>query len=174
MEDTALLTGTAAGEHRAFEALYERHAAAVYRYCRIRIRDDHVAADALQETFLAVWRGAAGYHGSGCVAAWIFGIARRQIAEALRRRPPDAPYPLDDLPATAEPCGPGPEPADQRLDLQRALARLPPPQQDAVLLVYGGGLSCAEAAQAAGVPEGTIKSRLHQARRALAWEVKAR
>jgi RNA polymerase sigma-70 factor (ECF subfamily) len=169
--DAALVRAIAAGDRRAYAAFYDRWADGVFRFCDLRLRDGEAAADACQEVLLAVWRGAAGYAGEGTVAAWVFGIAHRKVADALRRAgrlpPAGDPGAVDETADAEDPM----RAADARLDLRKALARLPSAQQEAVLLAYGFGLSCAEVAAATGVPEGTVKSRLHHARRALAREV---
>ena len=163
-EEAGLLRAIAAGDDRAFAAFYDRWAGRVFRYCRLRLGDSE-AADAAQEVLLAVWRGAGRYHSEGSVAAWVFAIASRKVADALRRRAPagaraeggEAQDPADPMAA-----------AEAQLDLGQALARLPPAQRETVLLAYAFDLSCAEVAAITGVPAGTVKSRLHHARRALA------
>ena len=51
-------------------------------------RLDSLAEEALQDTFVAVWRSARGYHGTGDVPAWLWGIARRRLASLTRRQRP--------------------------------------------------------------------------------------
>ncbi len=150
--------------------LYERHADAVYRFCLARLRDRDAAADACQETFTAVWSGAAQYTGSGAVLAWILGIARRKAADAQRAWSRHKADPLpDDGAKGPEGAEPGHAPAvEAAVDVWTALTHLPEHQQEVVLLVYGLGLSCQEAGQTLNIPVGTVKSRLHTARQALA------
>jgi RNA polymerase sigma-70 factor (ECF subfamily) len=167
--DDELLAAAAGGERRAWAELYERYAPAVFRFCLARLGDREAAADATQEAFAAVWTGAASYAAMGSVRAWILGIARRKAGDqgraARRRRPGPSLEEMEDSPALA---APDPAPAvEEAVDVWAALARLPEAQQETVLLTYGLGLSCAEAGQALGIPEGTVKSRLHAARAAL-------
>ena len=61
--DRELLAHSASGEHKACEALVARHQAAVFRFAIAISRDSSEAEDALQETFLAAWRGAASFRG---------------------------------------------------------------------------------------------------------------
>jgi RNA polymerase sigma factor (sigma-70 family) len=176
--DDELLVAVAAGDREAFAALYVRHAVAVYRFCLARLRDREAAADACQETFAAVWLGARGYAGTGPVLAWMLGIARHKVAAAWRRAAARREVAWGG-PGTGGPCEAsteaavpdGTDPVEEAADVWRALGRLPEGQREAVLLTYGLGLSCEEAGVALGVPAGTVKSRLHAARRALAREL---
>lgn len=163
--DTELLAATARGDRDAFAALYDRHARAVYRYCRAKLRDPDAAADACQETFAAVWTGAARYAGSGAALAWILGIARRKAVDVLRAAAARAEGPLPEDEGAPQMRGPGHAAAvEEAVDVWSALARLPETQREVVLLTYGFGLSCQEAGEVLGVPTGTVKSRLHTAR----------
>jgi RNA polymerase sigma-70 factor (ECF subfamily) len=157
----------AQGDRGAFRALYDRHAGSVHRFCLARLRRRDAAADAFQETFLAVWAGAAGYGGSAPVLAWILGIARRKVADQQRaaaRR--GAEQPIEEGTAATDPGTA--DVVEEAVDVWQALSRLPEGQHEAVLLTYGLGLSCEEAGLVMGVPAGTVKSRLHAARLALA------
>ena len=89
MDDDGLIVRVAAGDGTALRELFCRHAP----WLAARLRSVLSAADVedvLQETFLAVWRGAGGYRPDGSVGSWVWGIARRQAALFLRRRGPAA------------------------------------------------------------------------------------
>jgi RNA polymerase sigma-70 factor, ECF subfamily len=120
--------------------------------------------DVLQETFLAVWRGAAGYRGDGC-GGWLWGIARRQAALWLRRRGPVALVALHDME------GPDPiEAALSRVELADAVDALGPvgnPQRETWRLMYEEDRTVAEVAELMSVPAGTVKSRAYHVRRLL-------
>ena len=84
MDNDELIAAVAGGDDAALRELFSRHAP----WLAARLRAVLPAADVedvLQETFLAVWRGAAGYRGEGA-GGWLWGIARRQAALWLRRR----------------------------------------------------------------------------------------
>jgi RNA polymerase sigma-70 factor, ECF subfamily len=85
LSDAEILRCTAAGDSSAFELLVERHEAAVYRYIRALAEDDDRLDDALQETFIAAWRGAAGFRGESGARAWLLQIARRATLRQYRR-----------------------------------------------------------------------------------------
>ena len=87
MDDDALIAAVARRDDTALRELFSRHAP----WLAARLRGVLPAAeveDVLQETFLAVWRGAAGYRPEGSAGGWLWGIARRQAALWLRRRGP--------------------------------------------------------------------------------------
>jgi len=71
MDDETLLAAVAVGDDRALRALFERHAPWVAGRLR-RVLAASAVEDVVQETFIAVWRGAGGYHGGGAVDAWIW------------------------------------------------------------------------------------------------------
>jgi RNA polymerase sigma-70 factor, ECF subfamily len=167
-EDAALLRAVARGDEQALTILYDRHAGwLTVRLTRRCARPD-VVDQAVQDTFLAVWRGANRYRGGGDVAAFIWGIGVRRLIDAIRR---DA--------GARRRLGRAAQPAqvvsaeDQVLvgiehgHLGQALAALSPELRGAIEATVLDGLTCAEAAVLLGVAEGTVKSRCHRARVAL-------
>lgn len=84
VSDTELLTLVAAGSSDALETLYHRHVVRLSRRCA----DPAIVHEVLQNTFVAVWRGAKGFSGKGEPAAWLWGIAIRRLVDAFRKRPP--------------------------------------------------------------------------------------
>lgn len=167
--DDELIALIAAGDDSALRALFSRHAP----WLATRLRAVLPAADVedvLQETFIAVWRGAAGYRPDGAAGGWLWGIARRQAALLLRRRGPAVAV----LQAQAAPAqGDAGDPADAvlaRADLDRAMAALGPPggtEREVWRLLYVEDRPVAEVAELTGVPPGTVKSRAHRARQRL-------
>lgn len=163
MSDEELIAAVAAGDHLALRELFERYASPIATRLRRRMPVDGVE-DVVQETFIAVWRGASTYRQGGEVGAWIWGIARRQAANWARKH--NRPVPQLDI-------RDGDDPADvaaQRLDLQQALDRLGPTgseKRDMALLVLLEGRSNAEVARRFRIPEGTVKSRVHRIRNKL-------
>jgi RNA polymerase sigma-70 factor (ECF subfamily) len=173
--DVQLLARMDAGDRAALELLYRRHAAWLGARLRARTPSRDLAEEALQDTFLAAWRGAGSFRGDGDVGAWLWGIAvRRLVSLSRKRRLPtvgldDAGQPVHD--------GPGPEDvalgAEESERVRRAVARLPDDQRAAITAVVYQGLSVSEVARAANVAEGTVKSRLHRARARIAKELSA-
>lgn len=168
--DRAVLRQVAQGDPQALAALYARHAPALLDYLARLTGDSAGAQDLLPELFLVVWRDADRYRGEASVRTWLFGIGHKLGLMALRRRQPEL---LDEEALDRLPAG-GRDPAElagwalQKERLAAALATLPPQQRAVVELVFFHGLSRAEVAGVLGCPQGTIKSRLHYALRALA------
>jgi RNA polymerase sigma-70 factor (ECF subfamily) len=171
--DDALVAGVAAGDRAALELLYRRHAPWLAGRLAARTSSRDLAEEALQDTFLAVWRGARSYHGTGEVPAWVWGIARRRLASLARRQRPS----VLSLEGSAEPPDPAATPEEAALGrdastrIRLAVSHLPAEQRAAITAVVYEGKSIQAAAQAAAVPEGTLKSRLHRARRHLRKEL---
>jgi RNA polymerase sigma-70 factor (ECF subfamily) len=165
-DDTELLAAVAGGDERALRALYERHAG----WLAIRLRRALPAAaveDVLQETFVAAWRGAGRFQGTGEVGGWLWGIARRQAALWARREGrvelvlDEALHRATDDPASA---------AASRADVERAFDTLGPrgsPARRLARMVLVEDRPLAEVARELDVPVGTVKSRLHKLRRQL-------
>ena len=165
-DDGALLAAVADGDRAALRTLYERHAPwLVLRFTR-RCADPGLVEEVVQDTFVAVWRGARRYRGQGEVAAWIWGIGIRRLIDRLRRRPAFLLSPTDPGPAmlSAE---------DEVLlgvehgDLGSALNRLSPELRAVMQATVLDGLTTKEAARLLGIPQGTVKTRLMRARREL-------
>jgi RNA polymerase sigma-70 factor (ECF subfamily) len=154
-----------------FGELFDRHHLAVFRYVRSRLGDD--ADDAVGDTFIEAFRHRARFdpsHGTSALP-WLLGIATNVIG---RRREAERRW-LRRSPLTTGPEADATEDADARLDslqlgpqLAAALAGLRRRDRIALLLHVTGDLSIEQVAQALDVPPGTIKSRLHRARRVLA------
>ncbi len=166
MNDDRLIASVAEGDHTALRTLFDRHAPWLAARLRPILPPDAVE-DVLQETFIAVWRGADSYAGTGEVGGWIWGIARRQAALWSRRhgRPE---LRLDLLGAV---CVEDPAMAAvRRADLEQAFSELGTSGSDRRMLadlIFVEDRPVAEVARRLGIPEGTVKSRVHALRRAL-------
>jgi RNA polymerase sigma-70 factor (ECF subfamily) len=168
MDDDALIAAVAAGDDTALRELFSRHAP----WLAARLRTALPAAeveDVLQETFLAIWRGARGYRPQGSAGGWVWGIARRQAALWLRRRGPGE-LPLPELIEASARCPGDGDPAEgamSRDELAGAVRMLGPeggPERETWRLMYVEDRTVAEVAELMGVPQGTVKSRAHRAR----------
>src|SRR5215469_8168782 len=84
-DDAALLRAVARGDEESLAALYDRHAGWLTVRLTRRCAMPDVVDQAVQDTFLALWRGASGYRGQGDVAAFIWGIGIRRLIDAIRR-----------------------------------------------------------------------------------------
>ena len=168
--DRELVDGLRSGDSQALGDLFDRHADRIYTYCFRRTASWATAEDATSTVFLEAWRSrerAEAYGGEAL--PWLYGIAtnvcrnltrsQRRYAAAVRRlpRPTDGADHADDV--------------GDRVDSERTMARiteemaaLPERDREVIALVVWSGLSYEQAAQALGVPVGTVRSRLARAR----------
>lgn len=160
-------------EPEQFAVLYDRHADSVYRYAARRLGPE-AAEDLMADTFITAFRQRHRYDPARADArAWLFGIAtnligRHRRAEARRFKAlARVPSPVPHEEPVADRAVARAGAAGLRTDLAAALAGLSARHRDVVLLVAWADLSYEEAAQALGVPVGTVRSRLHRARSAL-------
>lgn len=157
------------GERQALDTLYQRYAQPLFGYLLTLTADRGLAEEILQDTFVAAWRAAARFEGRSSVKTWLFGIARRQAHNSLRRRNLAL---TDDTTLEQAPSDePEPEQAAlrnaDRQALSEAIMRLRPVHREVLLLAFVHELSYAEMANLLDVPLGTIRSRLSNARRLL-------
>lgn len=145
------------------------HLDAAHNLARWLTRDEHDAVDVVQEAMVRALRGFAGFRG-GDARAWLLTVVRTTCFNWLRKNgsvsalPPEA---ADALPSSeAEPPTMAIRAADAE-QLRRAIEDLPPEFREAFVLRELQGLSYKEIAQVAGVPIGTVMSRLARARRRL-------
>lgn len=162
LSDEALVALVARGDEGALGALYDRVGRVAYGLaCRV-LRDERLAEDAVQEAFLAIWRGAHGFRADrGAASAWILTVVHRRAVDLVRREERRHADPLPEQ--RTDEVRPTDEEAWLRLErerVQEALATLPDAQREAIELAYYGGFTQSELAERLGVPLGTIKSRM--------------
>jgi RNA polymerase sigma factor (sigma-70 family) len=169
-EDAELLRALAGGEEGALRLLYERHAPWLWVRLLRRCHDEDLVADVVQETFLAVWRGADRFRGDGPVAAWIWGIGVRRLVSRLRAAKAPAPVTEETVAAA---CDGAVSAEDSVLlgvehgDLGAALRRLSPELRVVVQATLLDGLTTRESARLLGLPQGTVKGRVRRAKELL-------
>ncbi|HEX7435695.1 MAG TPA: sigma-70 family RNA polymerase sigma factor [Caldimonas sp.] len=166
--DAALVARAAAGDLRAFEALYRAYHPRLGRFLGLLTSRQSVVEEALNDTMLVVWRRADAYNGQCKVSTWIFAIAYRTALKALRHQDD----PVDDSSADELPSDAG-GPEQQRSDretraaLARALDGLSAEQRSVLVLTYFHDLPYAEIAQIVDCPIDTVKTRMFHGRRRL-------
>ena len=166
--DEALLEAVNDGDRSALRELHDRHAPWLLARLRRRCADSDAAIEAVQDTFVAVWRGAGRWDRRGEPAAWIWGIAIRRLIGVLRKRrrwaPVADPSRGEEVVVAAE---------DQVLsgvehgDLAGAIRKLSPELRAAIQATVIDGLTTREAARLLGVPSGTVKTRVMRAKQQL-------
>ncbi|MER6538388.1 RNA polymerase sigma factor [Streptomyces sp. 900105755] len=159
--DDDLALRFAAGDESGLEAVYRRWAPLVLSLARQSLCDGAEAEDVTQTVFLAAWRGRHGYRpGRGPLPAWLVGIARRKIADALSARTRRT----DVAAAAARESARSPDPSYtqdavlDRVDVTRELRRLPEAQRRVLCLAFYGDLTQTQIAHVTGWPLGTVKS----------------
>jgi RNA polymerase sigma-70 factor, ECF subfamily len=157
------------GDPDAFDQLVVRHQSAVFRaaLAALRVRED--AEEVAQDTFIRAWNALGRFRGDSSFRTWLLRIAwnraiskRRGIAGWLRRA-----MPIADVAEPAAPAGQhaGVNNAELQAHAVRAIQALSPKLRDALLLVQSGEYQYDEIARMLGVPSGTVKWRVSEARR---------
>jgi RNA polymerase sigma-70 factor (ECF subfamily) len=192
-DDDALMHAFAAGDARAFELLFHRHARTLLTFLAHQCGDRDAADDLLQEVFLRLVRGAREYR-PGNFRAWLHTIAHNALTDRRRRaavreaevenamgqHEPEDEAPLDEIlagsPETDDPLLRS-HARDLRAVIEAALRRLPEKQREVFLLRERAGLDFAGIARVTGANLATVKSRMRYAlaglRRILSVELAA-
>jgi RNA polymerase sigma-70 factor (ECF subfamily) len=144
----------------AFERLLDRYEQRVFRFTLSIVRNTTRAEDVTQDVFLKLWKALPGYDSRASLSTWLYVIARNTAVSARRAMRNDAPVENADVAAS--------EPAPEPPDVMRFVAQLPDVQRDVITLFYIHERRIGEIAEVLHMPEGTVKSHLHRARRALA------
>lgn len=166
MDDAALMQALARGRERAFKELVERHQPGVYHFALRFCKVPEEAEDAVQETFLRLFRDRHRFCATGSVKAYLYKVCRNLLIDAARKKHPE---PLDD----AREMAPGPSAFDilsrkERLrTLSRALDTLPENQRTAMVLRHTQELSYAEISEVMGLTLSAVESLLVRGRRNL-------
>jgi RNA polymerase sigma-70 factor (ECF subfamily) len=162
LSDEAVVALVARGEQTALAELYDRHGRVAYGLALRVLRDRALAEDAVQEAFLAVWRGAERYVPErGKATTWIMTLVHRRAVDLVRREERRRAESFEDQHAGVQ-AG-ADDDAFRHLERERvqlALRQLPDQQREAIELAYYGGFTQSELAERLGQPIGTIKSRM--------------
>jgi RNA polymerase sigma-70 factor (ECF subfamily) len=166
LSDEAVVALVARGDERALAELYDRYGTPAYSLARRILRDPALAEDAVQDAFLAIWRGAERFAPERAKASsWIMTLVHRRAVDLVRREQRRR---ADSLPE-AEPAAPEGSAEDavwlrlERERVQQALRQLPDRQRETLELAYYGGFTQSELADRLGRPLGTIKSQMFAA-----------
>lgn len=166
--DSVLIGRAQQGDRAAFGELVERHYDFVfrvaYRWCGVKADAEDIA----QDVCVRIGRALGSYRGAGAFTTWLYALTlnaardgRRRVAREMAKTQAFAAEALADGEA-------GPNSAeDPTQALWAAVRQLPDKQREAVLLVYGEGLSHAEAADAMGLSDNTVAWHIHEAKKRL-------
>lgn len=169
--DELLLRRAQSGDPEAFERLMEPLEQLVWRVCWHYTGNREAAEDCGQEAMIRIWRNLANYRGECALESWVYRIAANCCMDWLRKKKRDRGVSMEPLVEQGfDPAddGPGTEEQvvakDERQRLREAIALLPEDQREALILTQLEKVPYEEAAQALGVSEGTVKSRVNRAK----------
>lgn len=177
--DAALVARARAGDARAFEAIMRLNNQRMFRTARAILRDDHEAEDAVQEAYVRAFSALAGFEGRSRLSTWLVRIVVNESLGRRRRRLASEPVAeleperlSDDEPVLGlRMAGENPEKAAARgqirLVLETAIDSLPETFRTVFVMRAVEQMSVAETAASLGIPEATVKTRFHRARRLL-------
>lgn len=162
--DAELVRRHLLGDRDAFATLVRRHERRVYNVALRMLGRPEDAADASQEVFLTCLRKLGGFRGDAAFTTWLHRVTVNACLDALRRRSREQPE--EEPPERA--TGDHADAAGAAADVQRGLLAIPEEYRAVLVLHDLQGLPYEEVAEALGAPVGTVKSRLHRGRVALA------
>ncbi|HEY4929240.1 MAG TPA: sigma-70 family RNA polymerase sigma factor [Acidimicrobiales bacterium] len=152
-------------DEQGLTAAFSAHGGELFGYARRSLGDAGLAEEAVQETFARAWRARDRFDPSlGGIRAWLFAIERRIIIDLARKR---AVRSVDRLPYEPPPEGSELDEAMRGWLVEEALRRLRPEHRTVVVEIYYRGRPSGEVASLLGIPEGTVRSRLFYALKAL-------
>jgi len=164
-----LLRAVAGGDADALAELYRRLESSIYAFAMSRLSDREQAGEVLHEVVLEVWRKADTFRGRSRSLTWILGIARHKILDAQRRskrwRP--EPPPDEDVPDPAATPFERLHRGDRRDAVRGALAALSDDHREVIHLAFYQDLSYPEISRLLDIPEGTVKTRVFHAKKAM-------
>ena len=174
LSDLDLLDRIATGREEALAELARRYRSGLISLITRRwIGDLGLAEEVASDTIFAVWRSAAGFERRSSVASWIYSIARFRAIEALRRKRAVT-IPLSDAMDLPD-QGPGPSEVfchrETSVRVRHGLSELPEPHARVLEMNFIEGLSHRQISDRTGLPLGTLKSRIRDAKRLLAREL---
>jgi RNA polymerase sigma-70 factor (ECF subfamily) len=165
-DERELVTRARRGDVEAFAVLYHANAGRVFAVCLRLTADRGLATELVQDVFVRIWERLSSYRGDSAFGTWAYRIAvnmsletRRSTARRLER------VELDGREhGRVESTGPS---IEQRIDLEKALATLPPGPRRAFVLHDVEGYQHSDIAKMTGLAEGTVRAQLHRARQLL-------
>ncbi|NJL12196.1 MAG: sigma-70 family RNA polymerase sigma factor [Microscillaceae bacterium] len=168
LEEIELVAGLKQKNRRSFESLYQNYSPALYGLCLKVLKAEEWAQEALQDSFVKIWRKIDTYDESkGRLFTWILNIARNTAIDKLRSRAYQDHQQGQALENTRMAATENSYLVVEHIGLDSLVARLAPEHRQVIEAIYFGGLSHVEAAQKLDLPLGTLKSRVKIALREL-------
>jgi RNA polymerase sigma-70 factor (ECF subfamily) len=162
-----LLRACRRGDEQAMGRLVDRFSRSAHALAAAIVNDDHLAEDAVQNSFLAALTRLDQLRDTKAFPGWFRQIVRTEAHRILRHRREPTTGPMKEMNADGPTPGEDAQASELRSIVREAVRKLPPPRCQPTELFYFEEHSCAEIAQLLHVPTGTVKRRLHDARRQL-------
>jgi RNA polymerase sigma-70 factor (ECF subfamily) len=167
LEPDDVLVEQAKADKAHFGKLYERYVGRIYSYIYYRTGHHHEAEDLTGKVFLQALSHIDGYSNRGIpFSAWLFRIAHNLVSNWHRDRSRRKSVGLDDADLSGH-VGNDLDRAEDRVEIRKAIAQLPPDRQSLIVLKYVDDLTNAEIAAVFGKSEGAVKALLHRTLRSL-------
>jgi len=159
-----------AGEPAAWDVLFHRYQLPLYVYVFELVHDEQASLDLVQETFIAAVRHIGSLRDDGKFGSWLFGIAHQKCIQRWRKQGREEVL-LDEIPDALDEFQSSPDDLlirqEQEAEFMNLLNQLPLPQRAVLLLHFVEDFSLEEIASITGAQLGTVKSRLHYAKKSL-------
>jgi len=163
MSDEKLMQRYAKGDAKAFDQLYARHRAPLYRYFIRQVNDPATANDLYQGAWEKIIKARNKYHPASPFKVWMYRVAHNHLIDHYRRIRPTDPVEPDTLSDRQSDVTEAVIESEQREMLRAGIGALPPEQRNTLLLQLESGLKMKEIAEVTGVGRETVKSRLRYA-----------
>jgi RNA polymerase sigma-70 factor, ECF subfamily len=163
------------GDAAAWDALFRRYQLPLYVYVFELVRDEQTSLDLVQESFINAVRHLGSLRDDAKFGSWLFGIAHQKCIQRWRKQAREEML-RDEFAGAPPEVGTGPDDLlireEREAEFMNLLNQLPPPQRSVLLLHFVEDFSLEEIAGITAVSIGTVKSRLHYAKKALRrlWE----
>jgi RNA polymerase sigma-70 factor (ECF subfamily) len=164
-----------AGDPTAWDTLFRRYQLPLYVYVFELVHHEQASLDVVQETFINAARHIASLREDAKFGSWLFGIAHQKCVQRWRKQTREESI-RDEVGAAPPELEIGPDDLlirqEQEAEFMAFLEQLPPPQRSVLLLYFVEGFSLGEIVEITGVALGTVKSRLHYAKKGLKQLIK--
>lgn len=169
-DETALIAQSLGGDHQAYGELVDRYKNAIYHHCFAIVRNEDVAEDIAQETFITAYYKLRSYKCEYRLGTWLFKIATNKALNWLKRAGREVAAD-DQLIANIASVHPGPDKLTAYAELRKAVERLKAQHRAVISLYYWQGLSYAEIATVLSVPVGSVRGWMNRAKQQLRKEL---
>jgi RNA polymerase sigma-70 factor (ECF subfamily) len=162
------------GDPAAWDVLFRRYQLPLYVYVYELVHEEQASLDIVQETFIQAVRHLGGLREDGKFGGWLFGIAHQKCVQRWRKQTREE-RALEEISAMSPELDPSPDDLlirqEHAEEFMRLLNNLPPPQRSVLLLRFIEDFSLEQIAEITGATLGTVKSRLHYAKKALRKQI---